>query len=501
MEQPLNTDNEVSLSSYVLVLIDWWRDIAVGTIAGALLGVAALLALQVLLPRYDAHADVAIIQSGANVAIDEKFGVVTKEESRFYRQQIVGRRAALVGLVHKADLAQAISETLPPSAEYSPSSLLLSISAKLVTVGVAAQHPESDLIRITARMESPQRAKYVADTWAEAYVQDMNQLYEAVPQQVIAKILQERDTVRQQYQDAEATLQQFMIESQIDFLAMRIDTMNTLNDELMHVWKQSTSLRYVEQSNSDADQLRENYAIERTLVDTIRLASSLRDQAAALGGGVSTSVELATALLMNRLYGGTSAVELSFDALTSSGSDVTVAELEALIEAVQLRLTRIEGENETLSQAIDVFLGLAEPDRATSLQSLSENLVRPVEEQPLLTLMHNIEREKQALAAQKQLETSTLADLALERDLRRSTLETLQNEVVELQLRATASPTAVRLASYSVAPSLSAWPSPLLGGLAAVLVAFFGGVCMAYAANATGRRPFLRRAAVQREQA
>ena len=127
--------------------------------------------------------------------------------------------------------------------------------------------------------------------------------------------------------------------------------------------------------------------------------------------------------------------------------------------------------------------------------ALNEALAQPIDEQPLLTLMNGIERDKQALVAQKQLETATLADLTLVRDLRRSTLETLQNEVVELQLRATASPSAVRLASYSLAPSISAWPSPLLGGFAALLVASFGGVCMAFAANAMGRRPFLRRAA------
>lgn len=500
MEQPLDTDNKVSLIGYVLVLVSWWRDIVVFSIAGALLGVLAVLALDVLLPRYEAYADVAIIQSGVNVAIDERFGVVTQQDRRLVQRQASGRRAALLGLVHKASLAQTISAMLPPEEEYSPTSLLLKVSAELVTFGVASAQPQSDLIRITARMESPERAKYVADAWAETYVRDINQLYESVPQQVIATILQERDNVRRQYQDAEAALQDFLAASKVDYLTMRVNALSELNSELMEVWKQGTSLRYVARGNSDADQLRNNYARQRELVTAMRMASSLRDQVAATASG-SASLELALSLLMARLYGGDTPTEISFDAISSGGNAATnVASVNALIETLQDRLTNVENENEVLAQSIDTFLGLADSGN-TSLTQLTENLDKPVEEQPLLALMNKIEQDKQALVAQKQLETAALADLTLERDLRRSTLETLQNEVVELQLRATASPTAVRLASYSVIPSLSAWPSPLLGGLAAILVASFGGVCMAYTANAMGRRPFLRRAAAQREPA
>lgn len=501
MEQPLNTDTEVSLSSYFLVLVSWWRDIAVFSIAGALLGTVALLALQVLLPRYDAYADVAIIQSGANVAIDEKFGVLTQRDIRLALRQVNGRRAALLGLVHKANLAQAISETLPPVEKYSPNSLLARITAKLVTFGVASAHPESDLIRITARMDSPHLAKQVADAWAEAYVEDINQLYEAVPDDVIETILQERDAVQQQYEEAKANLQQFLTESQVDFLSTRIDALTTLNVELMDVWKRSVSLRYIERSNSDVKQLRNNHAHERDTIQAIRLASSLRDQVAAPNSGDSAPFELATALLMAKLYGGGTSLELSFDAVTSGGSGPNVAELDALIEALQVRLGEVEDENNSLGHSIDVFLGLAEPDGITSLQSLRDNLGRPIEKQPLLTLIRDIERGKQTLVTQMQLEETTLEELRLERDLRQSTLETLQTEVVEQRLRATASPTAVRLASDSVAPSASAWPSPPLGGLAAALVAFFGGICVAYAANAMGRRPFFRRAAAQGEPA
>ena len=459
MEQPLKTDDEVSLGSYVLVLLSWWRDIAVVSIAGAALGVVAVWALDLVLPRYDAYADVAIIQTGANVAIDERFGVMTNQDARLFQRRLAGRRAALLGLVHKSSLAQTVSEALPPEDGYSPSSLLLKVTAKLVTFGVASQHPESDLIRITVRMESPQRAKYVADTWADVYVQDINQLYESVPQQVIATILQERDDVRKQYQDAEA------------------------------------ALRYIEQGNSAAQQLKDNYARERMLVSSIRMAASLRDLLATTNGDNGASTDLATALLMADIYGGSTPVEISFDTVASGDSSSKLAELDALVETLDARLAKVKEENEALNESIDVFLGTSASEEVSSLLSLNEALAQPIDEQPLLTLMNGIERDKQALVAQKQLETATLADLTLVRDLRRSTLETLQNEVVELQLRATASPSAVRLASYSLAPSISAWPSPLLGGFAALLVASFGGICMAFAANAMGRRPFLRRAA------
>lgn len=491
----MNTENRVSLSSYVQVLLSWWRDIAVVAVAGAALGAAAVLTLEVLLPRYDAYADVAIIQSGANVAIDERFGVVQRQDIRLVQRRLAGRRAALLGLVHKASLAQAISELLPPEDKYSPSSLLLKVTAELVTFGVAQQLPESDLIRITARMETPERAKYVADAWAEAYVDDINRLYESVPQQVIATILQERDNVRQQYQDAEATLQQFMTESRIDFLAARIAALTDLNNELMQTWRQGMSLRHIERGNSDAEQLKDNYARQRQIVAAVRMAESLRQQVAATNGSNSASTELATALLMADLYAGDASFEVSFDAVTSDRSISNVAVLDALIETLQLRLAKAKEENQALSQSIDEFLSATDADDTSSLQLLNSNLAQPVEEQPLLTTMNNIERDKQVLVAQRQLESATLNDLTLERDLRRSTLETLQNEVVELQLRATASPSAVRLASLSVAPSLSAWPSPLLVGLAFVLVASFGGVCMAFAANAMGRRPFLRKVA------
>ena len=496
----MSSTDEVAPSAYALVLVAWWREIVLVTIAAAALGAAANLALQLVSPRFDAYADVALIETRAEVAIDNRFGAVSGAVRRTSASQITGRRAALLGLVHKSSLAQTVSDML--SEEIAPSDLLPRISAKLVTFGVASQRPESDLIRITARMGSPAQAKFVADAWAQAYVHDINNLYQQVSKDTANTIELERDKVHQQYQEAEAELQQLMAANRIDFFTEQIDSLAGISKELMDAWKESFATRFILARESKEKLLQENLELRRFLSRSLSKAKSLRSQIRTGKGAGVESNALAIALFKAHYYASDSTnVEISFDALPSGNADRQLADITSMIASIQKRIVDLDEEIDTTSLAIESFVNLDAPSAPASpdstrqqtrlLSDLAAVISRPLDEQPLLKMVESIESSKQDLVARREMEASALADLTLRRDLRRSTLETLQTEIVELQLRNTSSQSEVRLASLSITPSSSAWHSAKLTALALGVLAFFGSVCIVFVANATGQRPFI----------
>ena len=90
----------VALRNYALVLVAWWREIVLGAVLVAAAGAGAVLALNVVLPRYETTADVAIIHRDSAVSIDQTFRAVSEQTTRARRRDLSSQRAALVGLVH-----------------------------------------------------------------------------------------------------------------------------------------------------------------------------------------------------------------------------------------------------------------------------------------------------------------------------------------------------------------------------------------------------------------
>ena len=110
----------------------------------------------------------------------------------------------------------------------------------------------------------------------------------------------------------------------------------------------------------------------------------------------------------------------------------------------------------------------------------------------MMVLLADLEAEKRSLTARRDNEIAQQTDLTLERDLMRSTLTTLQNEMVELELTIASAPSQVRLASLAVAPTNSAWPAPALVAAVFLVVGFFAAIFLSVILSAVGRQPPLR---------
>ncbi|HAJ34947.1 MAG TPA: hypothetical protein DCL15_04540, partial [Chloroflexi bacterium] len=100
--------------------------------------------------------------------------------------------------------------------EQEPATLLRRIDATLSSPGNRAT--QSDLIAITARSDSPEKAAAIANAWARHYVQEVNRIYGQVPDEMIASVQSELDQAKTNYEAAQRNLEQFLATSPVNSL-------------------------------------------------------------------------------------------------------------------------------------------------------------------------------------------------------------------------------------------------------------------------------------------
>lgn len=210
-------DDEIDLRKYIDVLIKRWREIVVFTLAIMVLAAAAVLIMRfVQLPMYEADSSVAIIRTQTEVNFDERF---TTSSSEVANADVGSRRGALLGLVFSGAIAERVITDLGDQLdqqEREPATLLRRIDAELSSPG--GRTTQSDLIVITARSDSPQKASAIANAWAQYYVQEVNRIYGQVPDEMMASVQAELDQSKTIYEAAQRDLEQFLATSPVNSL-------------------------------------------------------------------------------------------------------------------------------------------------------------------------------------------------------------------------------------------------------------------------------------------
>lgn len=210
-------DDEIDLRKYLDTLIKRWREIVIITIAIVALTAAAVLTLRIALaPAYESEATVAIVRTQTQVNLDERF---TTSSGEVTNADVNSRRSALLGLVFNGAIAERVINELGDALsekERQPAALLRSIDAALSSSG--GRTAQSDLIAITARADSPEKAAAIANTWARHYVQEVNRIYGQVPDEMIASVQSELDQARTNYEAAQRDLEQFLATSPVNSL-------------------------------------------------------------------------------------------------------------------------------------------------------------------------------------------------------------------------------------------------------------------------------------------
>ena len=354
-------DDVVDLRAYAVVLAAWWREIVLGAVSFAVGTAALVLAARVVFPTYETSVDVTVIRMATQVSMDQTLQTGGQQRGGLDGREWTARRAALLGLVHNSDVAQAVAERLrgqfEDEKEGTANRLLRRIDAELVTVGMLSNRNMSDLVRITARGDSPEQAVTIADAWSETYVNHVNRLYEQVPETLTASISTAVADAQQAYDTAQARLEAFIARSEIDRLDRQIDAKTTTLNNLQDLWRVEidTRMMAVEKQRETAFQavsewfdsrfqaLQVNYESRSKLNLLLADARGLRAQIESGGEASVASNGLAVLLLKTAAYASSvdpvSSVEINVADGVSVHVDATqqLEDVNAIIGALEVR--------------------------------------------------------------------------------------------------------------------------------------------------------------------
>ncbi len=618
-------DDEIDLRQYADVLIAWWKEILFIAVIFALIAGLAVMGLRFLgAPQYAAAADVAILRTVSEVTFDERFTTTSDNQAT---SNAAARRNALVALAVSPALAETVIAQMGDDLtveQRQPTVLAETVKAELVSS--AGRSGDSDLIRITASAETPEKAAQIVTAWAQAFVREVNQIYGQVPDELLQSIQGEQAKAQTDYQTAQKALEQFIAQNRVDELSrsvadteatisalqnsqqLALDTLiqetvaaqRTVASSYLDAQAQNIAAPYVkeqegrrnivlayvdalyrskvtvfeEQAKRDIELLRGYYTRWLQITRSLDEAATLRNQVASgsdLASGGSTlathvlklqaltqaldpgpmaemqlpnsgvgglpsdaSPMVATNQPVQVLVGGTPLqIQLNADGMLPK--EELLADIDALVTALQTRKDELEGQITTLSEQLLTAHGDARAGDAASLESALmgaatsspgaldaqalltatavsapaisieplvdlfqpeniEALVAMQNDGRLTSALATLEDQVRAVKADLEGERARLLQLTQQRDLAWETYSTVSSKVAELALMRAAAGSEVRFAAPGVAPSL-----PVPGVSLSLTVAMAGvvgllvGVMVAFIGNYLGKAPFLSR--------
>ena len=530
-----DSESIISPIRYVLVLGAWWREITLGTLLVAIGCVVSMQAIRILLPQYETWADVALLPVASSIAIDTTYttGVTGDDRGGRWRrtQDKNARRAAFVALVRSGSVAQATADRLRGKVyekDISAATLLERVDAKLATVGPLSLRNTSDLIRITARDDSPEKAAALATAWAEVLVDQVNRLYKGAPENQLTTILAEEKRTQEAYDVAQKKLEEFLVSSDAENLESTLRTVqealaslyalkqerfkNILLSKEQDLQRQSQAVSLLVETQYN--KLAETYALQRNLERVLMNAVDLRNQIEKEGRKNTPSNFLPLLLIKTEAYASSTRLPESLDISIDDFAQVAAhendffADIEGIISTLQDRLdsinTSIDSQTEVLASGSSIeTLGESNDDTAALLgdKDFYDIDVRSTEiilngggdGFALDTMIKDMEKNVQMMKGGIETEKAKQMSLTQNRDVQQAALRSLQNEAVELKLSMAAFTSEVRLASSALVPTRSIYPSVLLtaslGGTAGLLAM----LPLVFSLNFRGIPPFLER--------
>ena len=399
-------EGSADLRQYLMVLVAWWREMALLVLLGALLAGAAIWAAKTFWPSYEAWADVLIVKPA------------TEADSNF----------AFLGLVRGGDVAAAVAERMGSS--QNAFTEVEVISAQLFTASVAPD-AASNLIRISARLGSPEEAQALANAWAEEYVKKLELERKRTAQSVLDGLERTFEQAASIHEAAQAQLENALAQSRFGQLQRQI----AANEQRINLIRISASLGSPEEAQALANAWAEEY-VKKLELERERAAPST----------------------LNTL-------ERTFEQVANSH------------EAAQARL-----EN-----------ALAQSKFGQLQRQIAANEQHIAAQHKLAGQTEQLEEETRQLSSAKEREEAQLALLVQARDSAFSALEALRSKRTELRLKFATETPHVRMASRAFAPSNPLGLSATLVGATAGVILTPLAIFLAFCANALGLAPPLNR--------
>jgi hypothetical protein len=189
------------------LLIRRWMWLAMAAIVAAS---AVVIANSYQPPEFVATVNLVPQRARTEVNYDERVRTLSSDVTQLGQgsQQLPSataeRRQALAQLVVSAEIEQAVRESLGDSLPAD-----LRAPGKLLTMVEGRSLPRSEMITVEAHSPSAATAEMIADAWAKAYAQRVNELFGA-PVSSGLKLDREVEEARQKYQAAETSLTTFL---------------------------------------------------------------------------------------------------------------------------------------------------------------------------------------------------------------------------------------------------------------------------------------------------
>jgi capsular polysaccharide biosynthesis protein len=530
------TEGEFDWRHYIVVLATWWREIVVITVVTALLaGFAVVAANQLHEPEYKAWAEVAMVRTISQLNFDERFITTSGTDVRSVAANSTARRNALLGLAQGPAVAEQVAGQLGDALdaeERIPTNLAKQVEAALVSESGRAG--ESDLIRITATADTPDKAARIAMAWADTYVRNVNQIYGQAPDELLASILSEQAQAKTDYEQAQAALEKFIAGNRNDALSRQITEKQGVIDRIVQA-RADVAAAYLQTETQTRTARFERWLQVAHALDQAR---TLRRQVAAGGaasiGGGALVVELLKLQALTQVLDqpsqaqqetqSTSAgpvqvqvdatpLQIQLDADSALSRDELLADIDALVKALgeqrgELEL-QIAAPGELLANADkSAYLGHAArgadaPTEQASLSGQSNSeanaagatsaSIAIVGPDLLDSTVYDLEQAIRSLRAQLETEGARYRQLVQARDTTWDTLKTMSSKVTELALARAAGGSEVRLAAVAVPPAqpegYGEMKVVIIGGMLGLLA----GVLIALVANSFGIQRFFSR--------
>lgn len=499
-------DDEVDFRKAVSVVAAWWREIVLGGVLAAIMGGAVTAALEAASPRYEASADVAIA-SYLGKAASDAHGATQMDRNPEDRH-----RAMLVGLIHHGSVGKKVSERLrsdwpPEDGRYIADELYGAISAELVTVGSLSKQTESNLLRISARADSPEKAVVLANIWAEEYIVEMNRKNKELQAITMEEIKTRIDERYEIYKDAQHELEEFIGDNRIVQMEHQLDVYGKIKEQV-HDLRASILDEHI---SHQIDLLGQYYDTRLRLTELLRTAESLHAQIASGGDAGAASNELAIMLFKARVYAATddlpNQLEIDFDNTHTAHADAAGQndDMEAVIAALKIRLDRLNRDiahqgNSLPSRLLNIGVADEEGLPATShagekTQDAPDNYMHVfgMGDGRLIRYMELIDEKIQLIETKLETEKFKEDDLKQIRDQALSSWTEVMREIENMLLEDTASRPILHLVSPATGNMQSLWPSSLSVAMVSGTTGLLVMVLLVFLMNLLDVRPFLER--------
>jgi uncharacterized protein involved in exopolysaccharide biosynthesis len=389
--QDMLLSDEIYLRRYVATIFAWWREFMLIMVVMIVVGIGIALLLSLLAsPRYEASADVIMARVVSSVNLVESFRTTTDDPNSS------ARRETLVNLVKSGTIAEAVIAELGDllnETEKNPGTLIQMVSAEAPTGSDG--RTISDLIRITVRIDNPQKAEAIANAWARQYVSHINSVYNQVPIEIFESVGEELQKANAEYVTAQQALEAFIAENPIDELTNQIDQKIALRSNYQEAQKalvisiaeQDRAARnkvftdlvatqtngvyqvFNSQAQAQLDNLSQLYKTRNLARRQLVQAQNLRHQAEADADIQTVGTGLALQLLKTQVYatieGSTLPGGLTIDlgtVLTQEAPE-PLPDIEALIDTLQDYLAQLDDQIDALSEQLLTGNGYAFVDR------------------------------------------------------------------------------------------------------------------------------------------